>query len=168
MPAVQSMRDVIERDKNGEFKRWEDLDDTVWGVLCDIVDFDTPDSIVTYPEPVWVYFTTRYLEWGVGNGGFAQAAMNIPDWFELAAKGNEILGKPQLAALIRSVAEFSISERKQIDTARQGGLESAFEYFREGAFDQFDEQLDEIGWWCDEERVEYVRAHRDQFACLQP
>ena len=167
MSKTQSMRDVIERDKNGEFTRWEDFDDAVWGVLCNIVDFDAPDSIVALPEPVWVYFTTRLLEWEVGNGGFAQAAMNIPDWFELAAKGNEIFGKPHLAAFIRSVAEFSIAERKQIDTAREGGLESAFAYFREGTFSQFDEQLDQIGWWCDEERVEYVCTHREQFASLR-
>src|SRR5512134_3828974 len=112
MSKTQSMHDVIEREKNGEFKRWEDFDDAVWGVLCNIVDFDAPDSIVTLPEPVWVYFTTRLLEWEVGNGGFAQAVMNIPDWFELAVKGNEIFGKPHLAAFIRSVAEFSIGERK--------------------------------------------------------
>ena len=145
----------------------ENFDDAEWGVLWSIVDFDAPDSILMQPEPVWVYFPTRLLQWEVGNGSFAQAAMNIPDWFELAAKGNEILGKPHLAVFIRSIAQFSRGERNQIDNARGGGLESAFEYFRKGIFSQFDEQLDRIGWWCDEERVAYVRAHQEQFAHLR-
>jgi hypothetical protein len=34
MSTIQSMRDVIEHDMNGAFKRWEDFDDAVWVVLC--------------------------------------------------------------------------------------------------------------------------------------
>jgi hypothetical protein len=45
-------------------------------------------------------------------------------------------------------------------------LESAFEYFREGTFEEFDRRLDDIGWWSDEERIAYVRANREAFIRL--
>ena len=165
MPESKSVREIVERDQRGEYQDWTRFDDALWGALCRIVD--SPASIDWLPEPVWVYFATRYLEWEVGNGGFAQAAMNIPEWFEPAARGNEILGKPELAALIRDASELAVEESERIQEAYAGGLESAFEYFSEGVFEQFDSQLDEIGWWCDEDRIAYVRENRESFARLR-
>jgi hypothetical protein len=54
-------------------------------------------------------------------------------------------------------------ESERIQEAYDGGLESAFEYFSEGVFEAFDSQLDDIGWWCDEDRIAYVRANRESF-----
>ena len=166
MSSTQSVHDVIERDRAGEFESWEDFDDALWIALCTRVNFDSPEAILQFPEAIGVYFATRLLEWEVGNGGFAQAAMNFPGWFELAAKGNQALGKPQLAAFIRSAGKLAADESKNIDAAHKDGLEGAFEYFREGTFDTFDDQLEEIGWECGEDRIKYVRAHRDQFSSL--
>jgi hypothetical protein len=160
----QSFREIIERDQRGEYSGWEDFDDLLWSALCHAVD--SPQTVIKLPEPVWVYYATRLLEGEVGNGGFAQAAMNIPEWFGLAARGNEILGKPELAAFIRGAGKLAWSEAKCLRKARDGGLEDAFAYFREGNFEKFDRRLDEIGWWCDEERIAYVRANREAFIGL--
>jgi hypothetical protein len=160
----QSFREIIERDQREQTGKGEDFEDLLWSALCSVVD--SPQSVTKLPEPVWVYYATRLLEGEVGNGGFAQAAMNIPDWFELAARGNEILGKPELAAFIREAEKLAASESKRIQKARDRGLESAFGYFREGNFEKFDQQLDDIGWWCNEDRIAYVRANRETFIRL--
>jgi hypothetical protein len=94
--------------------------------------------------------------------------MNYPDLFEPAARGYEALGKPDLAAFVREAAKMAERERIDIDAARDGGVDDAFEYFREGAFDEFDERLEEVGWFRnDEDRLAYVRANRQTFASLR-
>jgi len=162
----ESIESVLDRDQRGEYAEWTDFDDALWGVVSAAVDMY---SIGDLPEPVRVYFATRLLEWDVGNGGFAQAAMNYLDIFEHAAMGFESLDRPAIAALIRAAAEVAESEKANIDEAREGGVEGAFEYFAEGdAFDKFDERLNEVGWFDNgEARLHYVRAHRDDFIKLQ-
>ncbi len=157
---------VLDRDQRGEYADWTEFDDELWGVVADAVDID---SIGELPEPVRVYFATRLVEWDVGNGGFAQAAMNYAGVFEHAALGFLALGKPDIAALIRAAALVAESEKASIDEARDGGVEGAFEYFAESdAFDEFDQRLDEVGWFENgEARLDYVRAHRDDFIKLE-
>jgi hypothetical protein len=48
--------------------------------------------------------------------------------------------------------------------AAKGTIETAFAYFDEGVFDEFDAQLDALGWWAEEERIDYVRRNRDAFS----
>ena len=150
----------------GAFDDWSDFDSALWAAVCDVVH--DPHDITRFPEPLQFYYATRMLEWDVGNGGFAQAAMNYPEFFEPAARGDEALGKPKLAAVVRDAAKLAEKERPAIDEAREGGLEDAFEYFREGAFDDFDGRLEEVGWFKnDEDRLNYVRANRQVFATLR-
>jgi Domain of unknown function (DUF4375) len=158
----ESIESVLDRDQRGEYASWENFDDALWGVVSGYGDIS---RIGELPEPVRVYFATRLVEWDVGNGGFAQAAMNYLGVFENAATGFESLGKPDIAALIRAAAKVAESEQANIDEARAGGIEGAFEYFGEGdAFDEFDERLNEVGWFENgEARLSYVRAHRDEF-----
>ena len=95
--------------------------------------------------------------------------MNIAEWFEPAAMGYELLGKSELADFVRNAAKLAKSEESNIDEARDGGLEDAFEYFREGVFDEFDNRLDEIGWWKNDPlRLDYVRKHREELLALTP
>jgi hypothetical protein len=162
--VTQTVQEIIERDQLGQYSGWEDFDDLLRSALCDAVD--SPQTVIKLPEPVWVYYATRLLEGEVGNGGFAQVAMNIPEWFGLVASGNKVLGKPVLAAFIREAGKLAWSETRRIRKARDGGLEDAFAYFREGNFEKFDLRLDEIGWGCDKDRIAYVRSHREAFIRL--
>jgi Domain of unknown function (DUF4375) len=161
-----TIKSVLDRDQQGEYASWEDFDDALWGVVSVYGDISTIGDL---PEPVRVYFATRLVEWDVGNGGFAQAAMNYLAVFEHAAKGFESLGKPDIAALIRAAAKVAEREQANIDEARAGGVEGAVEYFREGdAFDEFDERLGDVGWFENgEARLSYVRAHRDDFIRIE-
>lgn len=166
MAALQSVSEVIENDGAGNYSNWEDFDDALWSALCSLIDFNAPQAILRFPEAVWVYFATRLIEGEVGNGGFAQAVMNFPGWLEIAARGNEVLGKPQLAGMIRSADDLTRNELNRIAAEHKIGGQDAFEYFGDDIFATLDEQLEEIGWECGEERVRYVRTHRDQFASL--
>jgi hypothetical protein len=163
---AEAIRAVLERDSRGEFADWSEFDDALWRAVCDVVN--DPCDIARFPESFQFYYATRLLEWDVGNGGFAQAAMNYPEFFELAARGYEALGKGYLASFVREASILAERERTNIDGAREGGLENAFEYFREGVFDKFDERLEEVGWFTnDEDRLNYVRANREVFATLR-
>ena len=88
--------------------------------------------------------------------------MNIPEWFEPAAFSYERLGKKHLAQFIRRASLLVLKEQEQIKVASKN-LEDAFAYFREGAFSEFDNQLDDIGWRMDEFRIAYVRQNREAF-----
>ena len=89
--------------------------------------------------------------------------MNIPEWFEEAARGYDLLGKPRCATLIRKAAVLAEREKKKIAKAKVS-IEKAFEYFGEGRFEEFDTRLDEIGFWSDCDRVDFVRSNRESFS----
>jgi hypothetical protein len=144
---------------------WSAFDDALWLLLSDrIAD---PSQLDRYPPPVGVYLASRWLEWEVGNGGFAQAAYNIPEWFERAETGYAALGKPKAVALIEEALQMLSKER---DTLRRKGLLNApmiihkvFRHFSESDMATLDARIPEDEWWIDEERVAYVRKNRDAF-----
>ncbi len=154
--AASTFRAILERDRQGEYPDQDDLTDALWRAGCDL-EISVPTD--GQPDPVTVYFATMVLELQVSNGGFAQAAMNVPQWFEPAARSYEMLGRPKLAAFVRDAAEVERREKERIDVARAGGIEDAFAYFREETFHNFDDRLEEVGLWeNDELRLAYVRA----------
>jgi len=140
-----------------------EFDDALWLLLCGFVD--SPSDLYRYDPPVRVYYASRLLQWEVGNGGFAQAAYNIPDWFDLAAQGYEALKRPQAAQLIREAIKLLPAER---DTLKRKGLYTAtigrdFDHFRESRITALDDRIPQDDWEIDDQRVEYVRKHRDAF-----
>jgi hypothetical protein len=138
-----------------------DFDDALWLALCDRIG--GPKSLANLPHPVGVYYATRLVEWEVGNGGFAQAAFNIPHWIDAAITGFEELAKPAVAALIREAKNLVQQEAQRLGAAREGGIENAFAYFSDSPFGALDSRIEEVGFWSDSERLAYVRANRDAF-----
>ena len=80
------------------------FDDQLWLILFDLVC--SPDELIKLPEPVWVYLASRLIEWEVGNGGFPQAAFNIPEWFPLAKAAYRKLGLERAGDLIQRAEEL--------------------------------------------------------------
>jgi hypothetical protein len=153
---------------------WNTFDDELWSLLCGrIAD---PSEFDNYPRPVRVYIATRWLQWEVGNGGFAQAAYNGPEWFEMAAIGYADLGKPKAVALIKEALQMLSNER---DTLMRKGLnditllqrtegqdkaiQEVFRHFTESDMAALDDRIPDDEWWIDEQRVAYVRKNRDAF-----
>jgi hypothetical protein len=81
---VKTLQEVLEDDLESQIADGE-LDDAVWLDLSK--EITVPSELQRFELPVTVYFASRLLQWEVGNGGYAQAAINVPEWFELAALG---------------------------------------------------------------------------------
>jgi hypothetical protein len=153
----QTFVDAFARERDGTYGSETGFDDALWTLTCRAVKVDP--KFQSIPEPLMVYYVTRYLTWEIGNGGFAQAAMNVPHLFEPAALGYETLGRPDLSAFIREVSVVVKSEADRIKEAAITG-DDTFAYFREGTFARFDEQTKQNGWYdTDGVRLEYVKTH---------
>lgn len=108
----------------------------------------SPADCASVPEPVVVYWATRLMEYNVFNGGFAQAAYNIPEWFKLAAIGFDQLGRPIAADRIRQAEKLSRGEQESVRwlKRRQAEIRAIFGHFKESALRALDKDLYEIGW----------------------
>lgn len=159
----ETVDDLLDQDDASPLE-WATFDDELWILLSDrIIE---PGELEHYPQAVGVYLASRWLEWEVGNGGFAQAAYNIPQWFELAAIGYAALGKSKSVALIKEAIQMLSGER---DALQSKGLlngttiQQVFRHFSESAMASLDARIPDDEWWIDEERVAYVRKHRNDF-----
>jgi len=162
-PRATSISHLMDLDEAGQVDDGASgFDDQLWLMLTAWVD--TPEQAVSLPEPVWVYLASRWLEWEVGNGGFPQAAYNIPDWFELGESAYRKLGLDAAAALIaRARGMITTGESRGFIARRIGEL---FAQFRESKLAELDAELDSVGWWAEDVRLAYVRSNRAAFRSL--
>lgn len=156
-----SISEIFERESTGTLE--DDFDSEIWFNVCNKIG--DGKNLASFPEPVVLYYASRYLEWEVANGGFAQAAMNIPELFDYAELGYEALNKPNSAQLIRKARKLMLTEKFKILKASKT-LESAFQYFSESRFQKLDALVNDVGWWAEYDRVDYVRENRDAFISL--
>ena len=159
-PPFKSLSDLFAADQRGELSVSE-FDDELWYFMTEKNGpFEHPDR---FPEPVRFYVASRLIEWEVGNGGFAQAAYNCPEWLDMAAQGYEVLGLPLAAERIRKAKGLIDSGSAAFSEESKATIETVFSEFAESALAELDESLDEIDWWATERRIEYVRANRGAF-----
>jgi hypothetical protein len=165
LPSFETMRALIEHDEATPLD-WTDLDDALWRMLSERLH--SPETARECPEPVAFYYASRCIQWQVGNGGFAQAAHNIPEWFELAERGYRALGKDQAALLIAEARAMLPDERETLH--RRGLLKATigkvFRHFEQSRMARLDARVPACDWECDQDRVAYVRRHRDAFKQL--
>ena len=163
-PTFGTGADLMEADERGELSD-ADFDDALWLLLCER-GVEIPADLDKFDEAVRVFYASRYMEWEVGNGGFAQAAYNIPDWFASAAWAYRQLGLEQAASLInRAEALLNEGEARgqKFDAVDIGEL---FQQFAESELAKLNDLLDSAGWWANDRRLAYVRANRGAFKAL--
>jgi hypothetical protein len=146
----------------------DDFDDALWLLTTERIQ--SLADLDDVPHEVAVYYASRLLQWDVENGGFAQAAFNIPEWFEAAAIGYAALGKPKAVRLISDALKMLKSEQRALK--RKGlrdkpTLEGVFGHFKESQMAALDDRIPEDEWSIDRDRVAYVRRHRDAFRELR-
>lgn len=161
-----SVAALIAHDEASPMERGE-FDDALWLLLYGRIA--TPEDLEAFQRPVAAYFASRYLQWEVGNGGFAQAAYNIPEWFESAALGYAAIGKRGAAQLIREAQVMLAEERN--DLQDKGLLHGAavgdvFAHFSSSGMAALDARIPDDEWWIDDERVDYVRINREAFRAI--
>lgn len=145
--SVQALFDAAESNSLSD----SEFDDQLWLIFCDRVS--EPKDLSKLPPATLTYYASRLLQWEVGNGGFAQAANNVPSWFSHASRAYDALGKPEFATLIRK-AEALIPE----DPDDLEEFESEFE--------ELDETLSDVEWEIDAERIAFVKSNRSAFVSL--
>lgn len=147
--SYQSLTALLDADAKTPLDA-DDFDEELWLLLTKKID--RPDDLTKYPAAVGVYFASRCVQWEVDNGGFVQAAENVPAWFPLAASGYQTLGKPKSAALITKAMAI-------LRTASDDSLESQLE--------ALNKEIPADEWSIDGDRVEYARKHRRDFALVR-
>jgi hypothetical protein len=164
-PPFESISELMQADAAGSLAD-KDFDRHLGWFVGRILH--SPADCAAVPQPVVTYWATRLMQFDVWNGGFAQAAYNIPEWFDLAAKGYERLGRPASAERIRRAAEMSQSEQETVSwlRRRRAQIRAVFKHFKHSSLRNLAEDLDEIGWDITEERIKLAREHREAFAQL--
>jgi len=169
-PPFETLDALLDADESGRLSD-EEFDDCLWLLVCRHVG--TIEDAASLPSPVVNYYASRRMEWDVGNGGFAQAAYNMYEWFPAAAEGYTALGLPKAAALIKRAYDLTQAERGVVGKLkrRRAGIASIFKSFRESSLAELDKQLighlNAVDWWALAPRLTYVRLHRDAFRSLE-
>jgi hypothetical protein len=146
-PDYSSVQELLATDARAPLADSE-LDDQLWLLLCERIH--SPNDLDGLPSAVEVYYSSRLLQWEVGNGGFAQAAYNVPDWFSKAATAYEVLGRADFAALIREAIGLIPADPDELEAL-------------EASFGELDDRLDTIEWEIDAARISYVRNQPGAF-----
>ncbi len=157
---LSSFKDIAEGFQ--AFERGEIDIDLFDDVLHTVLSYHLMDlgDLNAAPRPVALFYAARTLEFDVGNGGFAQAAYNYPDWFGLAAEGYRAFDLPLAAERIEKARTLLPGERRLFTATRIGHL---FEQFQESRLAKLDSDLDGCGWWAIEARIAYAVRHKDSF-----
>src|SRR5882724_7733531 len=165
-PPYGSISALMDADAAGSLSD-EDFDRHLGWFLGRLLPL-SPAECISIPEPVVVYWATKLMEYNVFNGGFAQAAYNVPEWFEPAAIGFDLFGRPIAADRIRQAAKLSQSEQATVSwlKRRRAEIRAIFGHFRESALRGLDKDLYEIGWDVTAARIQLARANREAFASL--
>jgi hypothetical protein len=169
-PAFETFGALMRADESGSLSD-EEFDRNVWLLVCRVVQ--VMEAYDDLPIPVINYYASRRMEWDVGNGGVAQAAYNMPEWFEAAARGYDAIGHADAAGLIRRALAISKGESGVVARLRRrgAGIGAIFKSFRESSLKGLDgdlpDTLETIGWWASADRIAYVRQNRPAFLALE-
>lgn len=147
-PYDPEQREFIEQIASALYERVEDL-----------------PPIEEWPAPVRQFYALYDFNFQVGNGGFAQAAYNVPHLFPIALSAFEDLGLKDASAICRKAlamlpAEISSQiESGVIDTE---SLDDVFEHFDDSEMAQLDESIPDE-FWADESLQKLAETNRDAF-----
>jgi hypothetical protein len=165
-PRAASISELMDLDEAGAVGEGAyGFDDQLWLLLT--ARIATPDQAASLPEQAWVYLASRWMEWEVGNGGFPQAAYNIPDWFELGEAAYRKLGLDAAAGLIARARTLIAKGETRGGSFAALDIGNLFAQFRESELAKLDDELDAVDWWADEVRLAYVRQNRAAFRELE-
>jgi len=167
MQEFSSIKELLDADKINPMS-WQELDDELWIFLSNRIS--DASELNKYPDEIKIYLATRLLEWQVGNGGFAQAAYNSPDWFQPAMEGYRYFEKENAALLIGEAISILESEQSEIESKglREGvPIGEVCNHFKESEMSKLDEKIPQDEWWSDEYRITFVRSHRELFSSVK-
>lgn len=121
-----------------------------------------------WPQSVRDFWACFILNLQVGNGGFAQAAYNVPHLILVAQAAFERLGRPRAAELCRRAVAMLPAELAEHAAKGFGDgetLEEVFAHFDDSAMAALDQELP-AEFWADDALQALVERHREEFASV--
>lgn len=142
-----------------------DLDTELWDTVLDALE-KNGENLNSLPLSVRLFYASRSLEWEVANGGFSQAAFNIPELFPLAREWYSGVGIKDAADLIACAEQFIRDGEAEFKTTCNGDIGGLFEEFLESKLSTLDPLAWSSGLDGTDRRVEYAVEHRSDFEGL--
>lgn len=137
------------------------FDTELWFAVLDMLD-KKKDRVDLLPVSVQFFYSSRYLEWEVANGGFAQAAFNIPQLFPLAREGYSVLGLTKAVKMIARAEKYIAEGEAEFKTPCGGDIGELFEEFLDSKLSKLKVRQDSE-FWATEQRVAYAVKNRNAF-----
>ena len=140
----------------------ERLDSWLWARTCKLAGNGDRSELSRLSPGVRMFLLTRAFEWEVGNGGIWQyvsnAVNNSGTQFDLVAQGYDLIGMPERARLVRTVASY-VEPLAHMYLDDYEGDEPA-----DDDDDEVDQHHNTLCELADGPRLVYVRTHPDEFA----
>jgi hypothetical protein len=127
--------------------------------------YERDEQFSKWPESVCLFYACYDINYQVGNGGFAQAAYNVPHLIPFAQRAFERFGRRQAADLCgRAVSLLPAELRAHFAKGLRNrpSLDDVFEHFNESEMAQLDENLPKE-FWADDALQQLVEEHRADF-----
>lgn len=127
--------------------------------------YDDMPPIETWPQCVRYFYACYDMNYQVGNGGFAQAAYNVPELIPIALEAFDHFGHNNAAALLRKVVALLPNEVTEHDEKGFGADETigeVFAHFEESKMAEFDEDVPDE-FWVDDRLQQLVEENRADF-----
>ncbi len=118
-----------------------------------------------WPESVRMFYACYDINYQVGNGGFAQAAYNVPELLPLAQQAFEKFGRKQAAELCRRAVSMLPAELQQHlakGLRDRPSLPDVFDHFNDSEMAKLDENLP-AEFWAEDKLRELVEQNRKDF-----
>jgi len=150
-PYDPEKREFVEDIASALYERYEDL-----------------PSICDWPTVVRYFFACYDLNYQVGNGGFAQAAYNVPELFPIAVEAFEYFGHQEAAQLCQTAIAMlppELAEHFKKGLTDSPDLQEVFDHFDDSAMQTLDEQIPD-NFWVDDRLQQLVEENRNEFLSI--
>jgi hypothetical protein len=161
-----SLRDLFAADEKTRLQPWEFSERLASRLYARV---EKHRDFPHWPKPAQIFYACYNLIFQVGNGGFAQAAYNIPHLFDLAAEGYSALDLEHFAATIREISRALPKELRDHQSKGLQGhptIDDVFAHFEESKLAAFDGVTSEASWWLGDNLNDFARQHRSEFLVL--
>lgn len=127
--------------------------------------YDDMPPMSDWPQSVLYFYACYDLNFQVGNGGWAQAAYNVPELFPIAEQAFQDFGLSQAAEHCRlavSMLPAELAEQLRKGVTDTDDLQDVFDHFDDSAMEQLDEQTPDE-FWADDRLQQLVEENREDF-----
>ncbi len=127
--------------------------------------YERHEQFSDWPQSVQFFYACYDINYQVGNGGFAQAAYNVPELLPVAKRAFEQFGRKKAADLCQRAITMLPAEL-QAHLAKglkdRPSLDEVFKHFDESKMAVLDKDLPEE-FWADDALQQLVEQHRTDF-----